>query len=410
MQSKISPFSSLQFRDYRLFFWGSLVSEVGTQMQVVGINWQIYEITNSAWALGLVGLAGFLPIIVFALLGGLTADLMDRKKLLIITQIIQGILAVVLAVTTITGTISPLMIYLMIALASAAKTFQAPARQAIIPHLVPQAHFINAVSLNTLIRQSSILIGPAIAGFMIALYGVDSIYIFNALSYLLLIIALIPIQVNIKPLEKKVTYSFRSIMEGIKFVAKNPILSSTMLLDFLANFFSSATTLLPIFAKDILGVGAQGLGVLYAAPALGAVIAGLVMASLGNIANQGKAILISVFVFGAATIGFGLSRNFYLSIFFLCLLGVGDMISTVLRNTIRQLITPDYIRGRMVSINMIFVQGGPLIGEAEAGFVAALIGAPLSVVTGGIATIFITGVIYIKAKKLRSYQGHEAAI
>lgn len=410
MPSKISPFSSLQFRDYRLFFWGSLVSEIGTQMQVVGINWQIYELTNSAISLGLVGLAGFLPIIIFALLGGLTADLVDRKKLLIATQIIQAMLATVLAVTTITGSITPTLIYIMIALASATKTFQAPARQAIIPHLVPKAHFINAISLNTLIRQSSMLIGPAISGFMIALYGVDSIYIFNSLSYVLLIIALLPIQINVKPLESKVTYSVKSIWEGIRFVAKNPILSSTMLLDFLANFFSAATTLLPIFAKDILGVGAQGLGILYAAPAMGAVLAGLVIASLGHLKNQGKLILGSVFVFGIATVGFGLSKNFYLSIFFLSLVGVSDMISTVLRNTIRQLVTPDYIRGRMVSINMIFVQGGPLIGEAESGLAAALIGAPLAVVTGGLATVFITAFIYVKAKKLRSYHGVELSV
>ncbi len=410
MPPKVSPFSSLQFRDYRLFFWGSLASEIGSQMQVVGINWQIYELTNSAISLGLVGLAGFLPIIIFALLGGLVADLVDRKKLLITTQIIQAILATILAITTITGTITPILIYIMIALASAAKTFQSPARQAIIPHLVPKAHFVNAISLNTLIRQSSMLIGPAISGFMIALYGVDSIYIFNALSYLLLIIALLPIEINIKPLEKKVTYSLNSIWEGIRFVWKNPILSSTMLLDFLANFFSAATTLLPIFAKDILGVGAQGLGILYASPAIGAVLAGLIIASLGQIKNQGKLILGSVFIFGIATIGFGISRNFYLSIFFLSLVGVADMISTVLRNTIRQLITPDYIRGRMVSINMIFVQGGPLIGEAESGLAAALIGAPLAVVTGGIATVIITALIFLKAKKLRAYQGAELEV
>lgn len=380
-----------------------MVSEVGTQMQVVAINWQIYEMTHSAIALGLVGLSGFLPIIFFALLGGLTADLMDRKKLLIGTQIFQALIAAVLAFTTQVNLITPVFIYFMIALTAAAKTFQAPARQAIIPHLVPKAHFINAISLNTLIRQSSILIGPAIAGFMIEFYGVKSIYYFNAISFLIMITALVPIQVNIAPLEKKVSYSFKSVWEGIKFVRHNEILYSTMILDFLANFFSSATTLLPIFAKDILGTGAKGLGILYAAPAFGAVIAGLVIASLGNIKNQGKTILYSVALFGLATIGFGLSRNFYLSLFFLSLVGVGDMISTVLRNTIRQLITPDYIRGRMVSINMIFVQGGPLIGETEAGLVAALMGAPLSVITGGVLTVLITAWVAAKIPKLRNY-------
>lgn len=385
-----------------------MVSEIGTQMQVVAINWQVYELTHSALALGLVGFAGFLPIIFFALLGGLVADKVDRKKLLIFTQIFQALVAAMLAIFSFLNLVTPSLIYIMIALTAAAKTFQAPARQAIIPHLVPKAHFINAISLNTLIRQSSILIGPAIAGFMIALYGVRSIYLLNAISFIFLIIALIPVKVFAKPLEKKVSYSLSSVWEGIKFVKGNQILASTMILDFLANFFSSATTLLPIFAKDILKVGPAGLGLLYAAPAIGAVIAGLILASIRNIKSQGKLILASVFLYGVATIGFGLSKSFYLSLFFLSLVGVGDMVSTVLRNTIRQLITPDYIRGRMVSINMIFVQGGPLIGEMEAGVLAAFTSAPFSVAIGGIATVILTLLVAIKEPKLKDYQGQEA--
>ncbi len=408
MQKNISPFSSLQFPKYRLFFCGSLVSYIGTQMQVVAINWQVYELTHSALALGLVGFAGFLPIIFFSLLGGVTADKVDRKKLLIFTQIFQALVAAMLATASFLNLVTPSLIFIMIALTAAAKTFQAPARQAIIPHLVPKAHFINAVSLNTLIRQSSILIGPAIAGFMIALYGVKSIYLLNAISFIFLIIALVPIKVFAKPLEKKVSYSISSVWEGIKFVKGNQILASTMILDFLANFFSSATTLLPIFAKDILKVGPAGLGLLYASPAIGAVIAGFILASIGQIKSQGKLILASVFLYGVATIGFGLSKSFYYSLFFLSLVGVGDMVSTVLRNTIRQLITPDYIRGRMVSINMIFVQGGPLIGELEAGVLAAFTSAPFSVVVGGIATVILTLLVAVKEPKLKDYQGQEA--
>lgn len=406
MPKDLATFSSLKFKDYKLFFWGSLVSEVGTQMQVVAINWQIYEITNSAISLGVVGLAGFIPILVFSLIGGVVADKVDRKNLLITTQIFQAIFAGMLAIATFLGVTTPSLIYTTIALIGIAKSFQAPARQAIIPHLVPRPYFINAVSLNTLIRQSSIVIGPAIAGFMIEGLGVKSIYIFNAVSFLFLIFALIPIKVNVAPLEKKVSYSLKSVWEGIKFVKGNQILYSTMLLDFLANFFSSATTLLPIFAKDILGTGARGLGILYASPAIGAVLAGLIMATLHNIKHQGKIILASVMLYGLATIGFGLSKSFYFSLLFLSLVGVGDMISTVLRNTIRQLITPDYIRGRMVSINMIFIQGGPLIGETEAGLVAAITSAPFSVITGGIATVAVTALVAVYIPKLRNYSGN----
>lgn len=406
MPKNLSAFSSLQFRDYRLFFFGTLASEIGTQMQVVAISWQIYQMTHSAWSLGLVGLSGFLPILLFSLVGGLLADKLDRKKLLIASQIFQGIIAAILAYMSFMNMLSPILIYLFVALTTLGKTIQAPSRQAIIPHLVPRAHFLNAVSLQTILRQSSLVIGPAIAGFIIALYNVNSIYLINAVSFLVLIIALLPIKVHSAPASEDVSYSLGSILDGIKFVYKNQILLSTMLLDFLANFFSSATTLLPIFATDILGVGAQGLGLLYAAPSIGAVLAGLVIASLRKIDSQGKVILISVCLYGLATIGFGLSNVFYISLFFLFLVGVGDMVSTVLRNTIRQLITPDYLRGRMVAVNMIFVQGGPLIGEAEAGFVAAIAGAPFAVVTGGIATILCVGLITIFEPKLRRFKSH----
>lgn len=208
----------------------------------------------------------------------------------------------------------------------------------------------------------------------------------------------------------EIEFSFTAIMDGIRFVYKSPILLSTMLLDFLANFFSSATTLLPIFAKDILKVGPQGLGFLYAAPSAGSVIAGLIIASLGHIRHQGKVVIGGVLLYGAATIGFGLSNMFILSLIFLSLVGVGDMISTVLRNTIRQLLTPDHLRGRMVAVNMIFVQGGPQIGETEAGIVAALFGAPFSVVSGGIAAVLITLFVAMKVKSLRNYQGNEVAV
>jgi MFS family permease len=402
---KVSPFSSLQFSNYRLYFFGSVASEVGNQMQLVAIAWQVYEMTKSAASLGWIGVSGFVPIVVFSLIGGLAADNMDRKKLLIYSQIFMGVVALVLALTSFSGFITPLIIYLMNALNTVGKAFQSPARQAIIPHLVPKEHFINAVSLNTMVRQASTVIGPSIAGFLIAFYGVNSVYFINAFSFVVLILMLLPIKVNVEPSRAKAEYSFKAIWEGVRFVLSSPVLLTTMMLDFLANFFASATILLPIFAADILKVGAQGLGVLYAAPAAGAIVAGLIMATLGNIRNQGKVILGSVVIYGLATVGFGLSNNFNLSLIFLSLVGAGDMVSTILRNTIRQILTPDYIRGRMTSINMVFIQGGPLIGEAEAGFLAALTSAPFSVVSGGVLTVLITILIGIYIPKLRKFHG-----
>jgi MFS family permease len=194
------------------------------------------------------------------------------------------------------------------------------------------------------------------------------------------------------------------LLEGLRFVRRTPIIVQTMTLDFVATFFASANQLLPIFAKDILRVGAQGYGFLAAAQAGGAVATGLLMARLGTLKRQGQLVIVSIAVFGAATIGFGLSRAFWLSLLLLAVAGAADTVSTILRQTIRQLLTPNPLRGRMTSINMIFFMGGPQLGEVEAGTVAALLGAPFSVVTGGAACLIAAGIALGAAKNLRRYE------
>ncbi len=379
-------------------------------MQTVAVGWHLYEMTGSAVALGLVGIAQFLPIFLFSMLGGISADKFNRKKILIYSQLVLSLMATVLTIATFKNLANPWLIYGVLFLNSTFNAFSQPARQSVIPHLVPNNLFMNAVSLNTLQRQSALVIGPAIGGLIIAGYGVGGIYLFNAVSFLFLILAIIPLNIPAHLESKKASFSFQSVMEGIRFVKSSPILWSTMVLDFLATFFGTATILMPIFAKDVLHIGAQGLGLLYGAPAIGGIVAGLILSSLHNLKNQGRIILISVFIYGLATIGFGLSSNLWIALFFLSLTGAGDMTATILRNTIRQTITPDHLRGRMVSVNMVFVQGGPRLGEVEAGLTAALLGAPRSVILGGIGTILITMLIAAKIPKLRKYQGNEVAV
>lgn len=373
-------------------------------MQVVAINWQVYELTNSPASLGLVGLSGLLAILIFALPSGLIVDKLNRKKILLYSQIFPAVIALILTAMTFYKTINPLSIYILVFLSFAARTFQGPARQAIIPQLVTKPFYLNAFSLQTMSRQISLMIGPAIAGFVIEFSGVGNIYLFNALTFVIYVFTLLPI--NIKPHAKAsgVSYSFQSLWEGVRFVLSSHILIYTMVLDFIANFFSSAATLLPIFAKDIFLTGPKGLGLLYTAPAIGSTIAGFILATVSNIKNQGKAILGGVLLYGAATAAFGLSNSFILALVFLSLVGAGDILSTVLRNTIRQILTPDHLKGRMVAVNTIFVQGGPMAGEAEAGFVAHFFGAPFSVVSGGIITVLLTILIAFKVPKLRNYQ------
>lgn len=410
MRPRISPFSALRFRDFRLLWIGLLISRIGSEMQVVAVNWQIYLHTSSALSLGFIGLARFLPVLFFSIFGGIASDTVNRRRLMFVTHLAMMGFSTVLAVTTFTGHINPLLIYLLIAGNSVASAFDTPARQSIVPLLVPKNYFMNAVSLNTILWQSAVVIGPSIAGFVIAISGVGIVYLLNALSFLAVIIALIAMNPLSQTVSKETGFSLKAVMEGLSFVRRSPIIYSTMFLDFFATFFSSATVLLPIFAKDILRVGPTGLGFLYAAPALGAVIAGLIVSSLGHLKNQGKILLSAVCLYGLATILFGISKSFYLSLLFLFLTGVGDVVSTIIRNTIRQLTTPDYLRGRMVSVNMIFFMGGPQLGEAEAGILAAAIGTPASVVVGGIGTIVATLILSYFIPKLKNYQGDEVLL
>ncbi|MFY9553757.1 MAG: MFS transporter [Blastocatellia bacterium] len=406
-QSKRSSFSALRHRDFRLLWIGQLISVTGSQMQIVAINWHVYLLTKSPLALGGVGLVRVLPIVFCSLLGGVVADAVDRKRLMLATQAVMLISAALLAVMTASGLSSIWPIYLLTAIASGATAFDNPARQAMLPTLVPQKDFPNAVSLGIMVFNSAMIVGPAIAGSLLKFRGPALIYGLNAASFVAVIVALLLMSARGRAeAESRVSQiSLAALREGLRFVWRTPIIVQTMTLDFIATFFASATALLPIFAEEILHVGAQGLGFLAAAPGAGSIAAGLSMARFGVMRRQGKAVLISVAIFGAATVVFGLSHWFWLSLLMLAITGAADTVSTVLRQTIRQLVTPDQLRGRMTSVNMIFFMGGPQLGELEAGAVAALIGAPLSVVTGGVGCLIAVVAAGFLAKSLVRYEG-----
>lgn len=412
MKPKLSLFSTLKIKNFRNYQIGAFVSEIGNQMQIVAVAWQVYEKTGNPVSLGLIGVANFVPILFFSLIGGLVADKVDRKKLLIVSLISQAVLASALFILTFSHLINPLWIYIILFFIAISQSFSLPVRQALTPQLVPTKYLMNATSLGTLQYQSATLIGPAVAGFLIGGLGVVVVYFLNAISFTFFMIAILSIKVPFqKHNREEVQFSLSAIGQGIKFVLNTPILYTTMILDFLATFFGEAAILMPVFAKDVLHVGAQGLGLLYSAPAIGGVLAGLLIAALHHkIEHQGKAIIVSIILYGLATIGFGLSKAMPLALLFLVLVGFGDMISTIIRNTIRQIITPDHLRGRMSSITRIFFQGGPQLGEMEAGFLAKLIGGPATVVIGGVGVILITSILALKSKVLRQYHGKELAI
>lgn len=406
-KERYSAFTALRYRDFRLLWLGQIVSVTGSQMQLVAINWHVWLLTKSPLALGLVGLFRGVPIILCSLLGGVVADAVDRKRLMIATQSVMLLSAGCLTMVTFAGLNHVWPIYLLTAISSAVTAFDTPARQSLMPKLVPAKHFPNAVTLFLIVFQVAMIAGPSLAGLLLATHGPGIVYGVNALSFLAVILALVAMHTSGRPGagEKTTEVSFAALREGLGFVRRTPIIVQTMTLDFAATFFASATALLPIFADKVLNVGAHGYGLLAAGPAVGAVITGLVMARMGTFRRQGKLVIWSVAIFGLATVGFGLSRSFWLSLSMLAVAGAADTVSTVLRQTIRQLATPDYLRGRMTSINMVFFMGGPQLGEVEAGAVAAIIGAPLSVVTGGVGSLISALIAWMKARSLRNYDG-----
>ena len=284
-----------------------------------------------------------------------------------------------------------------------------PARNALLPSLVPREHLPNAISLNTIMFQTAAVLGPSLGGALIAVGSVGWVYIANAMSFMFVIVALLMMRdVPARaPSEagSRDDVSLHAALEGLRFVFRSPLIRSTMLLDFFATFFSSATALLPIFAQDILRVGARGYGWLYAAPAVGAVATSAAMVPLTErIERRGTALLWAVAGYGFATVVFGISRSFWLTFACLAMTGATDTVSMVIRNIVRQLETPDRLRGRMTGVNMVFFMGGPQLGELEAGAVANWFGAPFSVITGGAGCLVATAWVAASTPALRRYR------
>jgi len=404
-------FPALRHRDFTLLWIGQLLSFAGSRMQTAAILWHVSLLAapeRKGLALGLVGAVQVLPIIAFSMLSGVVADALDRRKVMLATQTVMALFAAALAALTFAGLHTVWPIYVLAALSSAAASFDGPARQALIPNLVPREHLASAIGLNTLMFQFASVAGPTLAGLVIAGPGIAWVYAVNAVSFLMVIAALLIMRARPRASgggapAARITWA--AAREGLRFVFAQPIVRSTMLLDFVATFFASATALLPIFAQDILHVGARGYGWLYAAPSVGAALAGLVMAyAIDRFERRGAVLLWAVAAYGAATVVFGISRSFWLTLLCLAAVGAADTVSTVIRNIVRQLETPDELRGRMTGVNMIFFMGGPQLGELEAGVAAQLFGAVASVVSGGIGCLLATAVVARREQRLRQYR------
>jgi MFS family permease len=419
------PYLVLRHGDFRRMWLAQGFSLTGTQMQSTAAHWHIYLLTQSPVALGALGLTRVLPIIAFSLAGGVIADRYDRRRVMLVTQCLMAACAGALAALTLLGRDSPALIYVVYALMGAAWAFDGPARQSLVPRLVPTIDLPAAITLNLTASQAAQVGGPGIAGLLIAAAGGGAsigpaatralgwIYTVNAISYVAVIVALLLIQAPAAseaghPSAAREKFSI-SLKEGLRFVFRTPLLVWTMGLDFVATFFAGSLSLLPIFADKVLGVGAAGFGWLLSAPAAGALLGSLITSLRPLPRAEGRVLLWSVAGYGLATIVYGLSRSYLLTLLALAGTGLADLVSTVIRQTLRQLTTPDALRGRMTSVSAIFFMGGPQLGEMEAGLVAGLFlsqetGVTVSVVSGGVLTVLAVAFVAARARIIRDYE------
>jgi len=379
-------------------------------MQNAALLWNVSLLVpadRKGLALGIVGLVRVVPIVIFSMISGVVADASDRRKLMLLTQSGSAVVALGLAWLALSGNTAVWPVYALAALSSAVGAFDLPARQSLVPTLVPREDLPSAISLNAIMQQTSQVLGPALGGIVIASANVGWAYMINAISFAAVIVALLLMRdVPGRPEQHgNDAVSWQAALEGLRFVFRSPLIRSTMLLDFFATFFSSATALLPIFAQDILKVGATGYGWLYAAPAVGATMMSAAMVLLTSRINRRGAVLLwAVGLYGLATVMFGFSRSFWITFAALALTGVADTVSMVIRNIVRQLETPDRLRGRMIGVNMVFFVGGPQLGELEAGAVANWLGAPFSVISGGLGCMLAVAWLAAATPELRRYR------
>ncbi len=401
----LGPLPALQERGFRSLWRAQAISLTGTAMHNAAVLWHVSLLAppgQKAVALGAVGLVRAAPMVVFALVGGLAADRFDRRKLMLAAQSSLAVLAALMALASLDGNVSLGWIYAFTAMASMAAAFDATARSSLVPLLVPRALLPNAVALNTTLFQLASMIGPATAGIALIWVAPGWLYAANALSFLPVIAALS----GLRPVERQAatvaSRGVRSLLEGLQFVFRDPLVRGSVLLDFLASLFSSAATLLPLVATEVLNVGSVGYGCLAAAPSFGAVGAGIGLLRMENaIERRGRLLLWAVTGYGAATVLFGVATSYPLAVVALAMTGACDTVNMVLRNVIKQLATPDGLRGRMNGVQLLFAQTGPQLGEVEAGFVAQAAGAPFSIVSGGIGCLLAAGCIAWFTPELR---------
>src|SRR5213592_780784 len=416
------PYAAFRFGDFSLFTAGNLLSITGRLMLAVAVEWEIYARTHSATALGLVGLAIAVPVVTLSLPAGHLADRFSRKQVILVSQIFSALTSLALALVSwkhlsipqfaplregnrVLATIAAVferhhpmfhfddasvpLIYLLLFIGASARTFSWAARSSFFPTLVPRDAFANAVTWNNSVFQIGSVVGPALSGFLVAYAGFSFVYLLDAVCAFSFFLLVLLIRHSTQKREQSNASTWKSLMAGLRFVFGRQVILATITLDLFAVLLGGATALMPIFADQILHCGPIGLGWMRAAPAVGAFAMALLVAHLPPMKRAGKTLLWCVTGFGIATILFGLSKVFWLSLGLLVFIGAFDSVSVIIRGSIVQLVTPDEMRGRVSAVNNIFIGTSNEFGALESGLTAALFGPVISVVAGGIGTILV---------------------
>lgn len=396
------PYAALRLPNYLRFFTGSFVANVGLHMQATAVGWDIFERTGSEMALGLAGLAQFLPVLPCFLWAGHVADRFNRRRIVMGAQTLVGLASLGLAIVA-HYRAAEWMIYALLVVTGIARSFLQPAKHALIPLLVPETHFTNAVTWNSSGFHLASVLGPALGGWVIyQTRSAQTVYLADAAAALFYVLVLATVtQRRVPP--RATALNLSDLSAGFRFVWNHPIILGALSLDLFAVLLGGAVTLLPVYAKNILMVGPDGLGWLRGAPAFGALAMGMLLAHRPPVHRVGHTLLWSVAGFGLATIVFGFSKSYLLSLSMLFLLGALDNISVIIRHTLVQTLTPDELRGRVSAVNSVFIGASNELGGFESGLVAHYFGAVFSVVSGGLGTLAVVAAIAYWLPPLRNY-------
>ena len=394
--------ATLRIPAIRAFVLSRTAGSISVTLIQAAVAWQVYAISNSALQLGLIGLVRFVPALGMSLIGGAVADSYNRRNIILISQLVPLTVAVVMLAAIASGRVTLALLYAVVLVTGLASAFEQPARQAILPAIVPPYLFARAVAINSTMQALAFATGPTVAGAAIASLGIAAAYVAYGAFVLLSMTAMV--WVPAVRSQSRSGVGWNAIREGLHFVWSRPVLLGAMTLDMFAVIFGGARALLPIYATDILDAGAFGYGLLYAASEVGALVMSILLLVLPSIDRIGRALLLSVAAYGIATMAFGISRSFVLSLIAFTAVGMADQVSVITRTMTIQFLTPDELRGRVSAVNSIFISASNQLGAVESGFVAAFTNATFSVVTGGLGCLAVVGIVAARVPALRNYR------